>query len=84
MADVVSAKQGYPNMGMSACFGGPLFSNLFTFFSILIYLTLNKKFYSDILLGVGIPFTYGCIKSGGAGFAVSITKYILYWKKRLV
>lgn len=26
VADIVSAKQGYPNMGMSACFGGPLFS----------------------------------------------------------
>jgi sodium/potassium/calcium exchanger 6 len=29
VADVVSARQGYPNMGMSACFGGPLFSKTY-------------------------------------------------------
>lgn len=28
VADVVSARQGYPNMGISACFGGPLFNIL--------------------------------------------------------
>lgn len=30
----------------------------------------------DILLGVGIPFTYGCIKNGGAGFTVRLSKKI--------
>jgi len=25
--DVLSAKRGFPNMGISACFGGPVFSN---------------------------------------------------------
>lgn len=29
VADVFSAKRGFPNMGMSACFGGPLFSKIF-------------------------------------------------------
>jgi hypothetical protein len=28
--------------------------------------------FKDILLGVGIPFTLGCIKSGGQGFAVNL------------
>ena len=28
VADVFSAQKGFPNMGISACFGGPLFSNL--------------------------------------------------------
>ncbi len=26
ISNIVSAKQGFPNMAMSACFGGPLFS----------------------------------------------------------
>lgn len=29
VANVVSARQGYPNMGISACYGGPLLSKYF-------------------------------------------------------
>ena len=34
VADVFSAKAGFPNMGISACFGGPLFSNCFLYSSV--------------------------------------------------
>ena len=27
VADIMSARQGFPNMAISACYGGPLFSN---------------------------------------------------------
>lgn len=37
VADVFSAKRGFPNMGISACFGGPLFSKFsFQDFKFLI------------------------------------------------
>ena len=29
VADIFSAKRGFPNMGIAACFGGPLFSKKF-------------------------------------------------------
>ncbi|KAF6019924.1 SLC8B1 [Bugula neritina] len=45
IADTALARKGYPRIGISACFGGPLF---------------------NLLLGVGIPFTIGCIKNGGS------------------
>ncbi len=43
VANVASARRGFVNMSISACFGGPLF---------------------NILLGVGIPFTFQCIRDG--------------------
>jgi Ca2+/Na+ antiporter len=73
IADVVSARQGFPNMGISACYGGPLFSNsrLFTFFLFNFSLILIKFFLSkDILLGIGIPFTLKCIKLNGKPYIV--------------
>jgi len=67
VADVFSAKKGFPNMGISACFGGPLFSKFRK--SIQSNQNLSKtkpNFFEtqDILLGVGIPFTYQCITTG--------------------
>ena len=36
VANAASARRGYPNMGISACFGGPLFSN-YSFHSLSEY-----------------------------------------------
>jgi len=41
VADVVSAKQGYPNMGMAACYGGPLMNFLMGLGIPFTYITLK-------------------------------------------
>lgn len=43
ISDVAVARRGFPRMGFSACFGGPLF---------------------NLLLGVGLPFSYFFFKTG--------------------
>jgi sodium/potassium/calcium exchanger 6 len=42
VADVVSARQGYPNMGMSACYGGPLLNFLMGLGLPFSYATLKS------------------------------------------
>lgn len=56
VANAASARRGYPNMGISACFGGPIF---------------------NILLGIGVPFTFKCIKSGKILIQTSFLQDIL-------
>jgi solute carrier family 24 (sodium/potassium/calcium exchanger), member 6 len=68
VADIVTAKQGYPNMAMAACFGGPLFNILlgvgipFTVKCIRLKdgFTIKKSLLQDVLalfLGVSLVST---------------------------
>ena len=70
VADIFSAKRGFPNMGIAACFGGPLFSKKeynFYYIIITIFSVFRNFFFLliiDILLGIGISFTIRIIQSG--------------------
>lgn len=53
IADVAMARQGFPRTGISACFGGPLFS-------ILLSLHQDGQSPLDVLTG----FWVGCLEAG--------------------
>lgn len=68
VADLFSAKRGFPDMGMSACFGGPLFNILLGVgipFSIQCFkkkegIAINSSFLQDMLalfLGISLVST---------------------------
>jgi len=65
VANVVSARQGYPNMGISACYGGPLLNFLMGLGLPFSYITLQKgvpyKINKTLLQNVLAYFLFGSL-----------------------
>lgn len=59
IANIAIARHGYQRMAISACFGGPLLSKPFAFAlrKIRIFLTSCFHVHTDLLLGIGIPYS---------------------------
>lgn len=65
VANVVSARQGYPNMGISACYGGPLLNFLMGLGLPFSYLTIQQgkpyKINKTLLQNVLAYFLFGSL-----------------------
>lgn len=88
VSNIALARQGYQQMAFSACFGGPMFSELSLSMMMIVmgfrFHTAEKIerrereknflfFFSDSLLGVGLTFIVKAIKSGMYSAVVSFT-----------
>ena len=77
------ARNGFPRMAISACFGGPVLSKffivsfvlyLYSLIMIKIIIILQQKIYLDMLLGIGVPYTYLLIKNHNTLPSIEVIK----------